>query len=144
MQFGNWNDPGLTRRVNCLHPGIGAPHRDSHIGWMRSYALVTGAEYGVNSVETAQCRTTRSGVALVARLGDVVEIIASASAAADCRRSWPLFRSWCARTCQQSSTQYSIVQAHAKIGREVAVSDQRTDTQAALRTVLGPCPGRDG
>ena len=53
MELRDRNGPGFAPFIDCLHPGVERSHRNGHIGWMRGYALVAGAEYGMNSVETA-------------------------------------------------------------------------------------------
>jgi len=77
MELCDRNNPAFSLCINCLHAGVERSHRNRHVGWICGYALVAGAEDGVDSVEAAERRTARAGIALVARLGDIIEIIAT-------------------------------------------------------------------
>jgi hypothetical protein len=97
--------------------------------------MVAGAQDGMDPIESDQRRTSRTRLALVARFGNVVEIIATRPLQQIATRSG-LVAQLRACTSQQRSAEHPVMLPHPRIGREVAVSHHRTDPQAALGGVF--------
>jgi len=70
---------------------------------MAGYAVIASTEDGVNSIEAGERCAARTWIALVARLGNIVEII-TARFLQQIATGGGLVPQLCARTCQQSST----------------------------------------
>src|SRR5580704_8485182 len=134
-----WNSAiGMTRTspsALTVSTSASSTQRDRHIGWVCGNALVAGTEHGMHSVEAAERRAARARVALVARLGDVIEV----GAACPLQQIAPgggSVAQLCARPRQQGPAQDPIPLAHALVSRKIAVSHRRAYAQAALRGVL--------
>ncbi len=84
----------------------------------------------MDAVEAGERGTAGAGVALVARLGDVIEVIA-ARPLQQIAAGGGLVAQLGAGARQQGAAQYAVALAHAGVGREIAVANQRADTQAA-------------
>src|ERR1700727_2132101 len=76
-QRSEWRASCCSRRPSRLGRRAPASQRPCHVGWVYRDALIAGAEYGVDPVETAERCTARARVALVAGLRHIVEVVAT-------------------------------------------------------------------
>ena len=133
-----WNSAiGMTRaspvRRHRLDDRVERAHRDGHIRRMGRDAVRRwrrgSAWMRLNPCSAAQ---PEPGLALVAGLGRVVEIIAAGPLQQVARRSSPCCAAVPDAPASKRAAQDAVMLAHARVGGKVAVANQRADPQTAV------------
>src|ERR1700704_3158305 len=93
--------------------------------------MIASAEDGMNAVEAGKCSSTGAGIALVTGFGDVIEVVTTRSLQ-QVAAGGGLVPQLCARTREQRAAEHAVAPSHLRVGREIAVANQRADPQAAV------------
>jgi hypothetical protein len=126
-----------------VHVGPERRHRDGHVGRVRRDARRRVPDDREVAVLALAGRAAGSGRALVARLGDVLEVRAARAleqVAADRGEVAQLPGG----ALEQRLREQRMAPADELAGREVAVADRRADPQAAFRRLLDPVVRQPG
>jgi hypothetical protein len=135
VELGDRDAPPRAVRGHGLHLGIERAHGDRHVGGVGGDAPVAGAEHRVDAVEPLQRGAAGAGLALVAGLGDVVEVVA-ARPLQQVAAGGGLVAELAGGAGEQRAAEHAVVPAHARVRGEVAVAYRGADAQPAVGRVL--------
>src|SRR6185503_3676784 len=125
IELRDWNRT-LSFWTAHAHDGVERGEWNRHVGRMRRDAMLAAAEDRVNTIESVECRASRTRLAFVAWARGIAEVIAARplkQVAAGRRHVAQLAR----RAGEECLRQHRESLADERMVREIAVADERAD-----------------